>query len=191
MTVLSSLDVLRAPLTPLDLVGTHEFQQTQIRGVSLAIDAEARARIAAAIEVAKSGDAANAVPSLVDMMGQDRVGGNVGPLLAALESGKATSDDGRQAENMAYFAEADLACQVTASDALASIGVPAVAALTGALKSPSANVRSGAAKALGQIGAAAEAALPVLKGLMRTDPEETVRTAAEEAVKRVKPRRWF
>jgi HEAT repeat protein len=52
-------------------------------------------------------------------------------------------------------------------------------------------VRSGAAKALGQVGAPAEAALPVLKELARSDAAETVRKAAGDAVTQIKPRRWF
>jgi len=185
-----SLDVLRAPLVSVNLAGTYEFQQTQIQGVSLAVDADARARIDAAAEVAETDEAVSAVPSLIEMLAQDRISVVAGDLVAALQGGSATNQDARQAENMAAFSEADLACQVSASDALATIGSPAVPALIDALRSPVANRRSGAAVALGKIGKGAEAAVPMLKELLRDDAE-TVRNAAAEAVKAIKPRRWF
>lgn len=192
MTDTSPLDVLRAPLVPLDLSASYEFQQTQIQGVSLAVDPDARARIAAATAVAKLGTAGvGALPHLVAMLGQDRTTAVSGDLVAAFTSGNATTADAHRAENMAWFAEADAACQVAASDALAKIGAVAIPALTEALKSPAANRRSGAAKALGKMGAVSESALPVLNDLARTDPAETVRKAANEAMKQIKPRRWF
>jgi hypothetical protein len=190
VTDTSPLDVLRVPLAPLDLSGTYDFQKTEIRGVSLAVDSDSRTRIAAAAEVAALGVAAvSAVPYLIAMLDQDRITAAAGGLLAAFRSGSATTSDARRAENMAAFAEADLACQVAASDALASIGSTAVPALTDALQSTSPNRRSGAAKALGKVGAAAETALPLLKSLARPDVAETVRNAAAEAVKQIKPRR--
>jgi HEAT repeats len=185
------LDVLRSPLPTLNLADRVEFQQIQLRGVSLSVDVEARARIAAALQVATSQDAADAVPHLIEMLGQDRISGNTGDLVARFSSGNATTADGLQLENMSAYAEADLACQVTAQDALTRIGQPVIDALQDALLSPLANRRVGAAKVLGAIGPAAQGALPMLKELARGDREETVRKAAAEAVSRLKPKRWF
>jgi len=189
----NSLEVLRAPLTPLNLSDPHEFAQTEVHGIPLAVDREARARIAAAIGVAKEPAAsAAAIPHLVEMMGQDRITAVSDAVVASFVGGSPTANDGRAAENMAHFGEADLACQVVASDALAAFGPAAVPALAEALKSPVANRRSGAAKALGKIGSAAADALPALKQLAKNDSAETVRKAADEAEKLIKPRGgWF
>lgn len=91
---------------------------------------------------------------------------------------------------MAYIGEADLACQVVAQDVLASLGAPAVPALSEALSSPVANERIGAAKALGSIGNDAQVALPVLKAL-NNDSSDNVRNAAAEVIRRIKPKGWF
>jgi len=125
------------------------------------------------------------------MLDQDRVSAVADHVVQAFQSGSATTDDGHQAENMANLSEADLACQVAASDALASIGSLAVPALTQALTGSRPNRRSGAAKALGKIGAPAEPALAVLNHLAKADPAETVRQAAAEAARLIKPRKWF
>jgi len=125
------------------------------------------------------------------MLDQDRVSGCSDDLVEAFRSGNATTENARQLENMARISEADLACMVAAEDALAKIGHAAVPALLDALKDPSPNRRSGSAKALGQIGPAAATALPSLQPLVKDDPAETVRQAAAEAVKQIKPRRWL
>lgn len=189
---MSPLDVLCLPPAPVNLSGSFDFQQMGVRGVSLAVDRDARARIAAAAEVAGLGtSAADTIPFLITMLDQDRISGGSEGLVEAFSSGNATTEDGRKAENMARIAEADLACSVAAQDALAKLGRAAVPALTEALRDPSPNRRSGATKALGQIGPAAETALASLQVLVKADPAETVRQAAVEAVKQIKPRRWF
>jgi HEAT repeat protein len=145
-------------------------------------------RIAAASEVSKLGDAAvTAIPLLITMLDQDRVSAAATGVVAAFSSGNATRDDARQAENMARLAEADLACHVAAADALAEIGTPAIANLIEALAASSPNRRSGAAKVLGSIGPAAEAAVPQLVALARADQAETVRNAAADAIKKIEP----
>jgi hypothetical protein len=192
MAAISPLDVLCSALSPVDLAGHVEFRQVQVRGVSLSVDAEAGARIAAATQVPTSGHALSAVPHLIEMLGQDRIAGVSRDLVAKAAGGLLTADDVVPVKNMAAFAEADLACHVAAQDALTRIGQPAVEALQDALSSPLPNCRSGAAKALGGIGQAAQGALPVLKELAHGDREETVRKAAAEAVSRLTPKkRWF
>ena len=188
----SAYDVLSTPLSRIDLDSEVDFQQYQTRGVSLSVDPDSVARINAALGIAKDAVAGpRAIPFLVEMMGQDRSSGVAGDLVGAFAGGNATVDDGRRVTNLAGFGEADLACQVIAQDALAAIGTPAVPPLIEALKSPVPNRRSGAAKALGAIGTPAEVALPVLKELARADSAETLRKAADEAVKAIKPKRWF
>jgi HEAT repeat protein len=163
-----------------------------MRGVSLAVDRDARARIAAANEVARLGASAlDTIPLLIAMLDQDRMPADAEDLAAAFSSGTATTEDGRMAENLARIAEADLACKVAAQDALAKIGEPAVSALAEALEDPSPNRRSGAAKALGEIGLPADVALPALQRRAKADDAEIVRQAAAEAIKKIKPRRWF
>lgn len=188
----TAYDILATPLPRIDLDPEIDFQQYEVRGVSLGVDPDSLARINAALVVAKDAVAGPmAVPLLVAMLGQDRTTPVSGNVVAAFSGGAATVDDGRQAIHMASFAEADLACQVIAQDALATIGAPAIPALVEALESPVPNRRSGAAKALGAIGAGAAAALPILKALASGDSAPTVRKAADEAVKAIKPRRWF
>jgi hypothetical protein len=191
MSDTTALDVLKT-LAAVNLSDTFDFQPMQFRGVSLAVDADSRRRIAAATEAGRLGAAASGVvPFLIEMLGQDRVTPAAGDLVARLQSGKATKEDGRRAENMTYIAEADAACHVAAGDALVAIGAVAVPALTEALRSPVPNRRSEAARALGRIGEPAKAALDSLKQLAGRDDAETVRKAAAEAVKQLKPRGWF
>jgi HEAT repeat protein len=188
MTQTSPIEILRVPPTAVNLADEFEFQQIEVRGVQLAVDLEARKRIAAASEVSKLGDAAvTAIPLLITMLDQDRVSAAATGVVAAFSPGNATRDDARQAENMARLAEADLACHVAAADALAEIGTPAIANLIEALAASSPNRRSGAAKVLGSIGPAAEAAVPQLVALARADQAETVRNAAADAIKKIEP----
>ena len=188
------LTVLRVPPSPINLSDVHDFQQEPVRGFSfsLAVDADARARINAAKEVGELGRvASSAVPYLIEMLGQDRTTAVPGDVVARIASGSGTRDDGQKAENMTRFAEADAACHMAAVDSLAQIGSSAIPALIAALRSPASNCRNGASKALGKIGVSAASALPILNDLAKTDPAETVRKAATEAAKLVKPRRWF
>lgn len=193
MSVTHSVDVIRRPLPTLNMAAAHDFQQVAIQGVTLAVDAVARDRISTARELANAGEAAiPAIPHLIEMIGQDRVSGSVNTddLVEALTRGNATQDDGRQIENMAHIGEADLACQVAAQEALTTLGAPAAPALIEALRSPVTNQRNGAANALGNMGAAAEGALPSLKDLTN-DASENVRKAAADAVKKIKPQGRF
>jgi HEAT repeat protein len=189
---MSALDILRAAFPPVNLADHFDFQQTTVRGVSLSVDPEARKRIAAIAEVARPGTMGMAaIPLLIAMLDQDRTSGVSEDVVAAFKSGGATSEDGRRAENMVWLAEADAACQVAAQDALARIGSGAVRALIEALHAPQPNRRIGAAKALGQIGLDAQPALTHLDTLAKSDGSEPVRKAASEAIKLIKPRRWF
>ena len=72
------------------------------------------------------------------------------------------------------------------ANALASIGKPAVSALTKLLKSDKPNVRGEAARALGMIGPDAKRALGTLKKLTR-DPDWTVQDKARIAIARIQP----
>ena len=151
---MSPLDVLRVPPAPVNLSDTFDFQQMEMRGVSLAVDPDARARIAAAIEAGRMGASAAAlIPFLIEMLDQDRTPRGAGDeFVEGLGSGTATTEDGRMIENIARISEADLACHVAAQEALARIGESAVSSLVDALKVPSDNRRIGSAKALGEIG---------------------------------------
>ena len=191
---MSALDVLRVPIDPMSLADHFDFQQMEMVGVSLAVDAVARSRVAAAREVGGMGQGGvPAIRFLIQMLGQDRVSGaaSSADLVAAFQGGEPTTEHGRQAENMTYIAEADLACSLAAQEALAKLGAHAVPALMEALRSPLANRRSGAARALGQMGQAAEPALPQLNQLAKADEAENVRKSAADAAKAIKPRKWF
>jgi HEAT repeat protein len=76
-------------------------------------------------------------------------------------------------------------------DALVSLGTLAIPAVVAALNSTTTNVRIGAAKVLGRIGPPAAQALDRLNDLAKKDGTETVRKAATEAAKQIKPKRWF
>jgi HEAT repeat protein len=193
MTNIADFELLKLGPRPVNLADTFDFQQVQMQGVSLAVDAESRQRIAAANSAGKVGVAAKAViPALIDMLGQDRVTAATSDLLERYKAGAATKADGYRAENMARLAESDLACHVAAADALVALGTLAIPAAVAALNSPTTNVRVGAAKVLGRIGPPAAQALDRLNELAKKDAAETVRKAAAEAVKQVKPKKkWF
>jgi hypothetical protein len=194
METSNPVETLARPLPVPDLAGDYDFEQIELRGVSLAVDAVARERIAAAHAVtSNAAHSTAAIPYLTLMLGQDRITGNpsAANTVAAFTSGNATREHAKCAENMAHIGEADLACQVTAQDVLAQIGAGAIPALTEKLKSTRENERIGAAKALGAIGPAAESAFPLLEQLHR-DPSANVRNAAVDAAKKVKPKKgWF
>jgi hypothetical protein len=149
MVVTTALGVLQTPHSSVDLGETFAFREIEVQGVPLAVDAEAERRVAAALEIVTAPEATSAIPYLIDMLGQDRVSGVAGELVAAFTRAAPTQVDGLRAENMARLSEADLACLVVSQEALGKIGVPAVPALIAALRSPAANGRGGAAKALG------------------------------------------
>ncbi len=75
-----------------------------------------------------------------------------------------------------------------AGDALNRIGPEAVPALVGALTDEKAAVRESAAWTLGSIGAAAQGAVPSLRGLSANDPSPNVARAAEQALKKIQSR---
>jgi HEAT repeats len=185
-------ELLKVPPTSVNLTDSFDFQQVSMQGVSLAVDRQARERIAAANSAAKVGNAAMiVVPALIDMLGQDRTTAATGDLFERLKSGAATKADGLRAENMARLAEADLACHLAAADALVAIGVPAIPAVVRGLNSPTTNVRISASKVLGRIGPPAAEALDRLNELSKKDESELVRKAAAEAVKQIRPKKWL
>jgi HEAT repeat protein len=73
-----------------------------------------------------------------------------------------------------------------AEESLGRVGKPAVRPLIAALKGDDARVRSGAAAALGRIGAAAGAAVPALRQALH-DPRAPVREQAARALGRIGP----
>jgi HEAT repeat protein len=70
---------------------------------------------------------------------------------------------------------------------LGPAGAPAVPALIAALDDEMAVVRFPATVALGEIGPAAEAAVPRLKQVMEEDINDEVAAGAKRAIKRIKP----
>lgn len=87
--------------------------------------------------------------------------------------------------------DADPASRANAIEALSKFGLyetNTIAACTAALSDTNANVRAAAAKALGatyfQRGSNA---IPILAELQTSDPDESVRTAAGEAIKKLQP----
>ena len=78
--------------------------------------------------------------------------------------------------------------RIYAASTLGRIGPAAkiaVPVLIEALKDKRAGVRSRAATALGQIGPAANAAVPALRSLSESDPEASVRSSANWALKKI------
>jgi HEAT repeat protein len=67
---------------------------------------------------------------------------------------------------------------------LGDVGESIVPDLIGALKDPSALVRSGAAQALALVGYPARPALDALRKCLN-DPDATVRSAADSAIKEI------
>jgi HEAT repeat protein len=189
MADVSPVEVLAVPLALVDLSAPHDFQSAEVAGVSFAVDADARRRIAAAAEVARLG-MADAIPSLLSMLSQDRTSAASADLIKAITEDQ-TAAHARKTENMVRFAEADQACQAAAAAALGAMGATALPALRDALMARNPNRRIGAANALGQMGSGAEPALDTLASVAKADPIETVRMAASEALKQVKPRKWF
>ena len=72
-------------------------------------------------------------------------------------------------------------------EALSWMGPDAVPALIAALKDASPAVRRAAARALGNLGAEAQAARSALE-TAASDPQEDVRTAAAKALQRIPPK---
>lgn len=72
---MSPLDVLRVPPAAVNLASTFDFQHVELRGVSLAVDSDARARLAAASEAARMGAAA--VPAIPSAPGAYPHGSNI------------------------------------------------------------------------------------------------------------------
>ena len=186
----SPLDILAAPPSFIDLSATHDFQPAEVGGVSFPVDPEARTRIAAAAEAARL-RIADAIPFLVSMLSQDRTSVASADAVIALKASDSTMGPSHKAANLDRFAQADQACQAAAAAALAAMGASALPALKNALMARNPNRRLGAAKALGQMGADAEPVLDTLSDLAKADPVETVRLAATEALRQVKPRKWF
>src|SRR5436305_1357907 len=112
MTKVADFELLKLGPRSISLADTFDFRQVQMPGLSLAIDAESRERVAAANSAGKVGVAAKAViPALVDMLGQDRITAATGDLVERFNAGVATKADGHRAENMARLAEATLHAQ--------------------------------------------------------------------------------
>jgi HEAT repeat protein len=72
---------------------------------------------------------------------------------------------------------------------LSAIGEPAVPALISALKHPNSTVRELVAEALGNMGPRAKDALPVLAGLLNSEPDRLVRQSVEIALKKIQAKR--
>ena len=89
----------------------------------------------------------------------------------ALKKAKALQDPDAEARRMVI-------------EALSWMGPEAVPALMAALKDASPAVRRAAARALGNLGAAAQRARPALE-TAASDPQEDVRTAAAKALRRM------
>ena len=87
---------------------------------------------------------------------------------------------------MAGFTDADKEVRGAASDALITIGKPAVPALCTGLESSEVQIRQYAALTLGKMGPLAADAVDALRKC-REDPDETVRKLAEAALRLIQP----
>jgi HEAT repeat protein len=160
-------------------------------------DADPRYRSSAAMAIAAIGaEAKGAVAPLEQLLGDDSAPaearltaayalGRIGPAAAAAEPllrRLADSDDEMMATVCIWAALKIKPEDATLFDA-------AIPKLRRALQREQELARLEAAIALGEIGPRAATALPMLELLAEEDPSRTVRAAAEEAVRRIRPPR--
>jgi HEAT repeat protein len=183
------IEILEAPLTPIDLRAAYEFETIELDGNYVLVDVEAAERVGAMLALAIVPPDRNiiaAIPLLIDTLAQDRTSSlPLRGLVASCSGARVAKRAQLKVDTLVFLIEADLACQTSARLALAALGAPAVAALIVALGSPSANRRAGAAAALGLMGAAATRAVPMLQRVWGEDPSEGVRASAAEALARL------
>jgi HEAT repeat protein len=183
MEILAELDAAALPAV-----------EAMVAGLS---DADPRYRSSAAMAIAAIGaEAKGAVPALQQLLGDESVPpearltaayalGRIGPEAAAAEPllrKLADSDDEMMATVCVWAALKIKPEDATLFDA-------AIPKLRRALQREQELARLEAAVALGEIGPRAATALPMLEMLAEEDPSRTVRAAAEEAVRRIRPPR--
>ncbi|MFM7137921.1 MAG: HEAT repeat domain-containing protein, partial [Planctomycetota bacterium] len=160
-------------------------------------DADLVYRSNAAMAIAALGPAANgAVPDLEKLLGDEAVApetrysaayalGSIGPEAVAAEPllRKLAESGDEMMATVGVWA----ALKIKPDDT--SLFDAAIPKLRQALRREQELVRLEAAVALGEIGPRAASALPMLELLAEEDPSRTVRAAAEEAVRRIRPPR--
>jgi len=158
-------------------------------------DPQARGEAAVAVAAIGGSDAAEAVPALAALLADDKAEpglryaacyalGRIGPAAVAAEPvirGLAESQDELMA-TVAIWA----ALRIKPDDA--TLFATAIPKLRRALRDDSELVRLEAAVALGDIGPAAAAAIPILELVAEDDPAKQVRQAAAEALTKIRPR---
>lgn len=158
-------------------------------------DPQARGEAAVAVAAIGGSDAAEAVPALAALVADDKAEpglryaacyalGRIGPAAVAAEPvirGLAESQDELMA-TVAIWA----ALRIKPDDA--TLFASAIPKLRRALRDDSELVRLEAAVALGDIGPAAAAAIPILELVAEDDPAKQVRQAAAEALTKIRPR---
>ena len=85
MNDMAAVDRLRAPVPAIDLAAAHEFEQIQLRGISLSIDRDSRERLDAMAALSGPG-VVNALPALIAMLDQDRTTAASGDLASRFAS---------------------------------------------------------------------------------------------------------
>ena len=90
------------------------------------------------------------------------------------------------AAKTAAAAQQDTIMQINLQHALSAIGAPAIPHLVADLKSPSRDLRWGAAAGLGMMGAEGRDALPAIEAAAREEKDQTVGERLAEAIKEVK-----
>ena len=169
-----ALDVLLAelnkPARPLDPKRAGTYTSVNLLGDATEVDTDAAVQVAIVNAITQCGELAiGAVPRFCELLGRDRTRGVVGPM-----------------RHMIAVAMGDAAVTNAASDALASIGNPAFPSVRALLQSPTANVRSAAARILGLMGPIARDAVPELEQLAFRDPYEATRTNAQRSLERLR-----
>jgi HEAT repeat protein len=183
MDILAELDAAAVPAL-----------EAMIAGLS---DADPRYRSSAAMAIAALGaEAKGAVPALEKLLGDESAPaearltaayalGRIGPAAVAAEPllrRLADADDEMMATVCTWAALKIKPDDATLFDA-------AIPKLRRALQREQELARLEAAIALGEIGPRASSALPLLELLAEEDPSRTVRAAADEAVRRIRPPR--
>lgn len=176
--------VVKRPALPLQRARVYHFTTVELGGDETEIDVEAAVQAAAVKALGEIGPAsAPAIPALIALFGRDRTTAGSSGLpkdLATLDTGDVSA-----IKKMLAVTMGDLVVSSATSETLAAIGKAEVKPLIAALSSPNDNRRSGAARALGEMGAEALVAVPALQKVADTDSFKGARDNATRAIARI------
>ena len=183
------LHTLVEPFRPLQLTDRYAFDDVTRFGQAFPVDPEARLKLAVVEALERMGPAAReALPHLIGLFDLSRIDAQlatVDHLLPKIAEGSLTALERTEVTNLTSIGLADLVVGVAAAQAAGRVGTRDVPTLVDALASDVPNRRSGAARALGEIGAAAREVVPLLERMAADDaqPDGLRRTAADTALK--------